>query len=182
MRPARPRRIVLIDRAFQLRLAGEFVLLQVLLTALFAAGIYVFTHSQLQAGLASAHAAYRSLAQMLMPIVAVLALFNIALSTILVTLYVLRLSHRIARPLLRVRAALEELALRRVYDHTGILPGDQLFELSDSLKKALECVRGDLRNLQGEAAALRRAQEAGDAAAAEVRLRAIEETLLHWRA
>ena len=36
------RRIVLIDHRFQLRMAASFILLQVLLTALFAAGLYIF--------------------------------------------------------------------------------------------------------------------------------------------
>ncbi len=176
------RRIVLIDRPFQIRLAAEFVLLQALLTALFAAGVYVFTRSQLQAGLASAHAAYRSLADMLMPIVAVLAAFNLLVSLVLVVAYVVHLTHRIARPLLRVRAALEELGQRRIYDHTGILPGDQLFELSESLRKALEGLRLDLRSLQDTTAALRRAQAEGDAAAAEARLDELEATLGRWHA
>lgn len=176
------RRIVLIDRPFQIRLATEFVLLQAVLTALFAAGVYVFTRSQLQEGLASAQAAYRSVADMLMPIVLVLAGFNILVSLVLVLAYVVHLTHRIARPLLRVRAALEELAQRRIYDHTGILPGDQLFDLSESLKGALEGLRGDLRELQAEAAALRQAQAAGDAADVESRLRSLEARLARWKA
>jgi predicted transcriptional regulator len=176
------RRIVLIDRPFQIRLAAEFVLLQALLTALFAAGVYVFTRSQLQEGLASAQAAYRSVADMLMPIVLVLAGFNILVSLVLVLGYVVHLTHRIARPLLRVRAALEELAQRRIYDHTGILPGDQLFELSESLRKALEGLRGDLRGLQETTAALRKAQAEGDAAGVEAHLRTLEASLTQWKA
>ncbi len=176
------RRIVLIDRPFQIRLATEFVLLQAVLTALFATGVYVFTRSQLQAGLASAHAAYRSLAEMLMPIVGALAAFNLLVSLVLVIGYVVHLTHRIARPLLRVRAALEELAHRRIHDHTGILPGDQLFELSESLRKALEGLRGDLKGLQEATAALRQAQAAGDAASAEARLRELEAALGRWQA
>jgi len=172
--------IVLIDRRFQLRLAGEFVLLQVALTALFAGLLYLFLNSELQANLASAHASYRSLAQMLMPLVGVLAVFNILLSTVLVTLYVVHMSHRLARPLLKIRAVLEELAQRRFLDHTDIHAGDQLWEVDRSLTAAVTTLRTDVQLLQQVALELRRAQEAGDAAAVSRQLERLDQTVKAW--
>lgn len=177
---AKPRRIVLIAPRFQLRLAGEFVLLQILLTALFAGGLYLFMSSEIQANLESAHASYRTLGQMLMPIVGTLSAFSIVLSTVLVTLYVVHLSHRIARPLLRIRAVLEELALRRFLDHTGIQPGDQLSEVDRSLTAAVTTIRTDLQELRQAARALRQAHEAGQGAAVLQQLEALERTLDAW--
>ena len=174
------KRIVLIEPRFQLRLVLEFVLLQALLSGLFAAVLYVFLGSELRAGLASAHASYRSTAQMLMPIVLVMALFNVAVATVLAASYVVRLSHRIARPLLRVRAALEELALRRIYVHTGVLPGDQLFELSQSLRGGLEVLRTDMHGLQAAVRELKRARGAGDDAGVDAAVAALDRTLGAW--
>lgn len=148
MTPDRPRRIVLIDTRFQLRLAGAFILLQVVLTAGFAFGLYVFMDSELQAGLASAHAAYRTLDQMLFPLVLVLAGFSLALSTALVTGFVVILSHRIAGPLYRFRTLLEQLADRTVPTHTRLRPDDQLVEISESFARAVETLAGDLSGLQ----------------------------------
>lgn len=180
MSEAKPKRIVLLDRPFQIRLVAEFVLVQALLTLVFALALYAFTRSELQANLLSAHASYRSTAQMLMPLVAVLAVFNILLATVLVLGYVVHLTHRIARPLLRVRASLEELARRRIFVHTGVLPGDQLFELSASLRKGLETLRTDLHGLEGTSRALRDALEADDLEGAKARLGDLEKGLAAW--
>ena len=174
-------RIVIIDRRFQLRLAAEFVVLQVVLTLLFGAALYLFMNSELQANLASAHASYRSTAQMLMPIVLTLSAFNIVVATVLVTIYVVHMSHRIARPLLRFRAVLEELALHRFLDHTDIHPGDQLWEVDRSLTGAVATVKTDIQTLQKVAGDLRRAQEAGNAPEVSRQLELLEKTVDAWR-
>ena len=181
MNQAAPSRIVLIDRRFQLRLALEFVLLQILLTALFAGGLYLFLNSELQANLASAHASYRSMAQMLMPIVMGLAVFNILVSTVLVTVYVVHMSHRLARPLLRIRAVLEELGRRRFLDRTDIHPGDQLWEMDRSLTTAVTAIRTDVEALQQAARELRRAQEAGEAGAVLAQVEVLEGLAKAWK-
>ena len=181
MTHAAPSRIVLIDRRFQLRLALEFVLLQVLLTSLLAGGLYLFLNSELQANLASAHASYRSMAQMLMPIVGGMAVFSILVSTVLVTVYVVHMSHRIARPLLRIRAVLEELGRRRFLDHTDIHPGDQLWEVDHALTSAVAAIRSDVQGLRQVALDLRRAQEAGDAAAVLAQLETLERAVQAWK-
>ena len=157
MLPTKTRRIVLIDTRFQLRLAGAFLILQVILTGLFGFGLYLFMDSELKAGLASAHASYRSLEQMLLPIVLVLAAFSLALSTAMVTGFVVLLSHRIAGPLFRFRTVLEDLAGRRLATHTQIRPDDQLVEVATSLGRAVDTLSSDLSALKAAAAELRQA-------------------------
>lgn len=174
-------RIQLIAPRFQWRLVVEFVLLQAALTALFAFGLYLFMNSEIQANLASAHARYRSFSEMMLPVVLAVAAFNILLATGIVTVYVLRLTHRIARPLLRVRAALEELQKRRILVHTGIGEGDELFELSSDLRGALGTVRQDLLRLQEIRAALQAAQLRGDPTAVAKETAALEDLLAQWR-
>ncbi len=156
------RRIVLIDTRYQLRMAGAFLLLQLVLTGLFSFGLYLFMDSELKAGLASAHAAYRSLEQMLLPIVAVLAGFSLLLSALLIISFVVILSHRIAGPIYRFRAQLEELGRRRIPPHAGIRPGDQLGEVSETLGRALEILAADFEALRAAADAMEKARQSQD--------------------
>ena len=173
-------RIVIIPRRLQFRLVLEFLVLQAVVTGLFALGLFLFTRSELQANLASAHARYRSLAQMLLPIILGLTLFSLALSTALVSFYVAHLSRRVAKPLLHIRAGLEELAQRRFFLRTGIGKGDELWELSSSLTKAEAVLRGDLERLQAESAALVTACETGDHQDARARAVVIQALLQGW--
>ncbi|MBP1772341.1 MAG: hypothetical protein H6P99_1504 [Holophagaceae bacterium] len=177
----RPRRIVLIDTRFQLRLAGAFLLLQVVLTGVFAFGLYLFMDSELKAGLASAHAAYRSLDQMLLPLVLVLAGFSLAVSTALVTAFVVILSHRIAGPLHRFRLVMEDLAERRVAAHARIRPDDQLGVLSQATGRALATLGADLAAAQASLGRAQAALEVGDGPATTQALRDLEGILSPWR-
>ncbi|HJW43772.1 MAG TPA: hypothetical protein VJ463_04925 [Geothrix sp.] len=177
----RPRRIVLIDTRFQLRLAGAFLLLQVVLTGAFAFGLYVFMDSELKAGLASAHAAYRSLDEMLLPLVLVLAGFSLAVSTALVTAFVVLLSHRIAGPLHRFRLVVEGLAGRRIAAHARIRPDDQLGVLSEATGRALATLGTDLAAAQASLGRARTALEAGDASATAQAFRDLDGILSSWR-
>ena len=165
------RRIVLIDPRFQFRLAASFLAVQLLLTGLFALGLYLFLDSELQANLASAHARFLALDRMLLPIVAVLSAFSLALSTVLVTVFVVLLSHRLAGPVFRFRTALEQLADRNPNPWTRIRETDQFGELARALQRATATVGGDLLAIRSAV------DEAGDglesAQAALARVRAI---------
>lgn len=174
------RRIVLIDTRFQLKMAGAFLLLQVLLTGLLSLALYLFMDSELKAGLASAHAAYRSLDQMLLPLVAVLAGFSLLLSTVIVTVFVVFLSHRIAGPLYRFRSVLEGLGQRRLPQHTAIRPDDQLGEISDTLTHAVATLGADLAALSAAAEAIRRAHTQQDWTSLERNTQALEAILKGW--
>ena len=180
MNRQKQRRIVLIDHRFQLRMAASFILLQILLTALFAAGLYIFMDSELHADLASAHASYKSLSQMLLPIVLTLSVFSIALSIILTSIFVVLISHNIAGPMYRFRTALELLSHRHFETHTRIRPDDQLGELAISLDKAIKTVRTDIHELHQSVWELRESHAKADTAAFEIQIAAIEKTLDSW--
>ena len=180
MNQVKQRRIVLIDHRFQLRMAAAFIALQVLLTALFAFGLYLFMDSEIHADLASAHASYQSLSQMLLPIVVVLAVFSVTLSIILVTVFVVRISHKVAGPMYRFRTVLEALAQRRIDPMTRIRPDDQLAELAISLDKALGSVKTDVQLLQQAALRLQAHNSDSDAVASDIAL--IAKTLSAWKA
>lgn len=174
------RRIILIDHRFQFRMAAAFILLQVLLTALFAAGLFIFMDSELHADLASAHASYRSLSQMLLPIILTLAVFSVTLSVVLTGFFVVMLSHKIAGPMYRFRTVLESLAHRRFESNMRIRPDDQLGELAISLERAVKTVRGDIHELHQAIWHLRESHAKGDTAAFEAQIIAIEKTLEAW--
>jgi methyl-accepting chemotaxis protein len=174
------RRIVLIDHRFQLRMAASFVLLQILLTALFAAGLYIFMDSELHADLASAHASYRSLSQILLPIVLTLAVFSVTLSIVLTSIFVVVISHKIAGPMYRFRTVLESLSHRRFESHVKIRPDDQLGELALSLERAIKTVKGDVHELHQAVWRLRESHAKADTAAYEAQIAAIEKTLDSW--
>jgi methyl-accepting chemotaxis protein len=180
MSNSKHRRIVLIDHRFQLRLAGLFILVQVVLTGIFALGLYLFLESEVQAGLASAHAAYHTVGQMLMPIVLVLAAFSLAISTICVLVFVTVLSHKIAGPLYRFKVVLDELAARRIPDHTKIRPGDQLHALSQSFTLAVDNIEDDLNTLKDAAETLRAAHGTQDLQAAEPAIATVEKVMETW--
>lgn len=180
MNHRKQRRIILIDTRFQLRLAGAFILLQILLTGLFTAGLYVFMDSELKAGLASAHAAYHSLDQMLLPLVLVLAGFNVLLSMGLVTAFVVVLSHRIAGPLHRFRIVMEDLAARRLAEGARIRPDDQLGVLSEATGSALDTLQSDLQSLASALSAAHQSLDAGDVEATGRGLTTLEAILAPW--
>lgn len=180
MKPNKQRRIVLIDSRFQLRMAVEFIALQVLLTCLFASLLYLFMDSEIHADLASAHASYQSLSELLLPIVAVLTIFSVTLSILLATVFVVKISHRIAGPMHRFNTVLESLSQRRFETVTRIRPDDQLGELASTLGEALAVVKGDIHSLKSALEDLRASQAAGDSGAVEAELIRIENTLNAW--
>jgi methyl-accepting chemotaxis protein len=180
MTHSKQRRIVLIDHRFQLRLAGLFVLVQVALTAIFAGALYIFLESEVQAGLASAHAAYHTVGQLLMPVVLLLAAFSLAISTICVFVFVIALSHKIAGPLYRFKIVLDQLAARRIPDHTKIRPGDQLQDLAVPFTRAVDNLEEDLSTLKDAAERLRAAHGTGDLQAAESAITVVERVLAAW--
>ncbi|MDD2894172.1 MAG: hypothetical protein PHF20_09625 [Halothiobacillaceae bacterium] len=148
MNTQKKRRIVLIDHRFQLRMAASFIVLQILLTGLFAFALYLFMDSEIHADLASAHASYQSLSQMLLPIVVILAVFSVTLSVVLATVFVVLLSHKIAGPMYRFRNVLEALSSRRIETFRNIRPDDQLGELAGSLDRAVQTVNQDIESMQ----------------------------------
>lgn len=180
MKANKKRQIILIDHRFQLRMAALFIVLQVFLTGLFAFGLYVFMDSEIHTDLATAHVSYQSLSQMMLPIVSVLSLFNIVLSGILVTVFVVLISHKIAGPLYRFRTVLESLAQRHFDPFMKIRPDDQLGELAISIDNAVGTIKADMTLLQQSAKRLQQAHETADASAVATEIALIEKTLAGW--
>jgi methyl-accepting chemotaxis protein len=181
MKQHKQRKIILIDNRFQLRMAGAFIALQVFLSALFATGLYVFMDSEIHSDLASAHASFISLSKMMLPLVTVLACFSIVLSIVLVTIFVVIVSHKIAGPMYRFRHVMEALAHRRFEPFMKIRPDDQLGELAVSIDNAVGAVKTDMGELQLAAARLKQCHVNGDQAGVDAEIAAIDRTVNAWK-
>jgi methyl-accepting chemotaxis protein len=181
MNPSKKRQIILIDNRFQLRMAFTFIALQVALTSLFSFGMYMFMDSEVHADLMSAHASYLSMSKMLLPLVTVLSLFSIALSIILVIIFVIIVSHKIAGPMYRFRTVLETLTQRRFPQYMKIRPDDQLGELANSIDSAVGQVKNDMTMLQQSTERLKQCHIAGDKGGVATEIALIESTVNAWQ-
>ena len=142
------RKIKLIDRGFQYRLMLKFIMVNIFIMMLFGALIYIFFQDEIAANLASAHAAYRNTAGMLLPIVIALSLFNIIFSSFFIAIVIVYSSHKIAGPLFRFNNSLRELAGGNLNTITAIRNDDQLQELSDSLATLTNRLNSDFYRLK----------------------------------
>jgi hypothetical protein len=138
---------VLINKAFQFRQMALFVAINFLMLLLFSFFFYLFFGSELKANLASAHASYRSVWEMILPILLALGVINLFISSLLIILFVLFASHKIAGPLYRFQTWIDELGKRNFQTVTSIRERDQLHPLSLSLKQTTEVISEDIRLL-----------------------------------
>lgn len=138
------RKIKLIDRVFQYRLITRFILVNILILIVFGGLIYVFFRSEIAANLASAHAAYRSAADMLLPIILTLSLLNILITSIIIAVVVVYWSHKIAGPLYRFNEALKEMKNGNLNPMSHIREDDQLSEVALSLQQLAEKLGRDI--------------------------------------
>ena len=80
---------------------------------------------------------------------------GILISAILIGLFVLHASHKIAGPLYRFKAVVDAIAGRDLGPVTQLREGDQLQETSSSLKALTQTLTGDVRDLRVRLAELR---------------------------
>ncbi len=156
------RRVLLINRSFQYRQMATLAGVQVLVTVLFGVLMYLFLDSEIKAGLASAHAAYRTLDAMLFPIVLALCLVNVFVSVLLVAWSVLHQTHKIAGPLYRFETALRELSRGNLEPLTKIRDDDQLAGISEGLSAAVHAVAAELTAVRRRVHDLDEAMETGE--------------------
>ena len=169
--------IKLINRSFQFRLIGKFVLLNTVILVLFGAVIYVFFNSEVSANLASAHVMYRNVSQMLLPIVLTLSLLNILFTAGVIAVVVLYSSHKIAGPVYRFNEALKAVTAGNLAPLTRIREKDQFRELAENFGEMTGVLSDDMGELKKGIEALKalHAQSAGadEVAAALARLEEI---------
>jgi len=155
MKEEKRRRIVLINRTFQFKLIIKFILLNVFIMLFFSFILYLFLNSEIESNLKSAHVSYRNLKDMLFPVIITLSVLNILISSIIIWVFILFASHKIAGPLFRFNQILKNMCNRDFRPAPGIRDGDQLYDVSETLHKTLETVSGDFREIKKEVNSLR---------------------------
>ncbi len=137
------RRIKLIDRRYQIRQMAFFAGLNALMLLIFSGIIYLFLDSEIQANLFSAHVTYHNMQRMLFPIVLTLGFINLVFSSLLLGIFVVLATHKVAGPLYRFKAVMEEIQQGNLRPHAAIREDDQLQEFSHSIRQMLESLRSD---------------------------------------
>jgi signal transduction histidine kinase len=128
------RKTVLINKRFQLALIAKFLLVNVFILTLFGLFLYFFFNSEIEANLYSAHVVYHNMKDMLLPIIITLSLLNILISSVIITLFVLFASFRIAGPLYRFNAAINEINQGNLKPLLTLREKDELYPFSESLR------------------------------------------------
>ncbi len=175
------RKILLINRNFQLRHIGMYLIVNAGMLTFFGFCLYLLVGSEINANFLSAHVTYKTLQEMLLPIILILTLFTILASSLIMSLFVLYSSHKIAGPLYRFNAILEEIAGRNLRPAAQLREHDQLQEISRSMGSALETLRIDLAAVRKGAEELRQSLEPSANRDAIERLTRMEKLLSDYR-
>jgi len=141
------RKIVMINRKFQINLILKFIIVNIGIMALFGFLIYLFLDSELDANLMSSHTKYKNMKDMLLPIVVALSFINVLISSFIIAFFVLFASFRIAGPLFRVNSALIDVASGNLKPFISLRDNDQLLEISQSIQALTKNFSKDLNQL-----------------------------------
>lgn len=142
------RHMVLINKDFQFKLIIKFLIINIIILILFGVFLYVFLNSEVEANLLSAHVVYKNIKDMLFPIVITLSIINILVSSIIIALFVLYASHKVAGPLYRFNEALKDVSNRNLNTYTSLRDGDQLYECSVTLKQMSQVLTEDISKIK----------------------------------
>ena len=137
------RRILLINKRFQYGLILKFVLINILVLSLYGGVLYLLLDNEIQSNLYVAHVTYKNMKEMLLPIVVTLSVLNIVVSSVLIGVFVLFASHRIAGPLYRFKTVVHEICQRNLQPFLSLRKKDELFPLLDTLKEMIDLLQAD---------------------------------------
>ena len=144
------RKIILINKKFQYRIILGFILVNVLILIIFGIGLYIFLNSEIDSNLNSAHVTYRNIKDMLFPIILTLSIINILVSSILIFVFVMMASFRIAGPLYRFNEALKDMGNKNLKPGTSLRKSDQLYECSITLTSTVEILANDFSEINNK--------------------------------
>jgi methyl-accepting chemotaxis protein len=142
------RRIVLIDKRYQVRQISYYVGLNALTMLMFGGITYLFLDSEIQANLFSASVTYRNMREMLFPIILTLSFLNLLISSIILGGFVLYASHKVAGPLYRFKVVVDEIRQGNLKPRASIREDDQLQEFSTAMREMVETLRQDFNGIK----------------------------------
>lgn len=144
------RKTVLINRGFQYRMILKFIVLNIMIMILFGGLLYLFLNSEIESNLKSAHVTYKNIKEMLFPIIVTLSIINIFVSSVIISLFVLFASFRIAGPLYRFNEVVKAICNKNLRPVTSLREGDQLYECSITLKNMSEIIAEDFQDIKAK--------------------------------
>lgn len=163
------RRILLIEKAFQLRFIAKVTAVVVLGTVLTGGLLYLLADKEFGRAFYSAHYQARSSWELLLPAVLAASFVSMCIVALLAVGLTLYDSHRIGGPLYRFRANLEAIAGGDLTLVTHLREGDELRALTEAmntlthgLREKVVAIAAAERELSAALEALRQAREAGN--------------------
>jgi methyl-accepting chemotaxis protein len=148
MRSKAPRKIVFIDRQFQVGFVFKFLLLLVVGTALIDAAAYFILDKRIEGTLYSAHLTLQSLREMLLPTILVLSVIFVLLVGAAVLAMTLFVSHLIAGPLYAIRRYLDNIGEGRLDFVAQLRDRDQTAPLAAALSQSLTVLNERISAIQ----------------------------------
>ncbi|MFH0976034.1 MAG: hypothetical protein V1874_09655 [Spirochaetota bacterium] len=142
------RHIILINREFQVRLISKFIIINILIMIIFGFFLYIFLNSEVETNLLSAHVTYKNVKDMLFPIILTLSIINMLVSSIIIAVFVLYASHKVAGPLYRFNEALKDILNKNLKTFTALREGDQLYDCSITLTQVSQALTEDMSEIK----------------------------------
>ena len=148
MKTENKRRIMMINKRFQYGLMARFLLVNIFILIIYGGFLYLFLNNEIQSNLFSAHVFYKSMQEMMLPIILTLSALNIIISSIIICVFVLYTSHRIAGPLYRFKAVIHEICQKNLRPFLALRKKDELFALHGILQEMVLMLRKDGSKIQ----------------------------------
>ncbi len=153
--PRPRRRILLIEKTFQIRFIAKMTALVVLGTALTGGILYVLANQEFGRAFYSAHYQARNSWELLLPAVLVASFISMALVAAGATVVTLRDSHRIGGPLYRFQANLRAIGQGDLTLVTRLREGDELQGFTDAMNEMTRNLRDHIHRVKTAEEALR---------------------------
>lgn len=168
------RRIVFIERAFQLRFIGKVTAVILLGTALTGGLLYLLADKEFGRAFYSAHYQARSSWELLLPAVLVSSFVSMCLVALLAIFLTMYDSHRIGGPLYRFKANLERLGSGDLTLVTRLREHDELQSLTEAMNGATRALAEKVRAVLDAEAEVRAAAGGPEGAPPEALARSLD--------
>jgi methyl-accepting chemotaxis protein len=142
------RRIIMINRKFQLKLIVKLILVNIILMVGFSIIMYTFFNSEIETQLSRAHITFKNVQNMLVPIIVIMSTLNVIVASLIISIFVMFASFRIAGPLYRFNEVLKQLGKKNLKPIIKLRANDQLYECSKILKSTIDILAKDMKSIK----------------------------------
>lgn len=150
------RRTYFVDKRFQARFIGIYLLLAILSTVLFAVSAYLILNRNLGESLFSAHLALKSTGELLRPTLLLLTFIFLVIMVIATIVITMLVSHRISGPLFAICRYLRKLGDGDLTFEAKLRTHDQTAALAENLNDTVHSLAGKLSLIKETTETLRR--------------------------